>query len=88
MFLSTGRTAAWKAHHVHGEPSSEAARGNMGRHGQLFLYVPRVWDEAVMLFQQTLSSLGQRESSSKDMVAHLQDKSWWLGFWKCPSTIQ
>lgn len=35
MFISTGRTAAWKANHVYGEPSVEAARGKRRKHDKL-----------------------------------------------------
>lgn len=36
MFISTGRTAAWKANRVYGEPSADAARRKRGKYGKFF----------------------------------------------------
>ena len=63
MFISTGRTAAWKANRVYGEPSVEAARGKRRKHDELFLYIPMYWYVAIIRFKQTLTSLGQREGA-------------------------
>ena len=63
MFVLTGRTAAWKANCIYGEPSAEAARGKRRKHDK-FLYIPIFWHVAIITFKQTLTSLGQRESSS------------------------
>ena len=63
MFVLTGRTAAWKANCIYGEPSAEAARGKRRKHDK-FLYIPIFWYVAIIIFKQTSTSLGQRESSS------------------------
>ena len=63
MFVLTGRTAAWKANCIYGEPSAEAARGKRRKHDK-FLYIPIFWHVAIIIFKQTLTSSGQRESSS------------------------
>lgn len=64
--MSPGRTAAWKANHVYGEPSVEAARGKRGKCSELFLCVLRYWYVAIIIFKESLTSLGQRESSRGD----------------------
>ena len=63
MFVLIGRTAAWKANCIYGEPSAEAARGKRRKHDK-FLYILIFWYVATVIFKQTSTSLGQRESSS------------------------
>lgn len=85
MFVLTGRTAAWKANCIYGEPSAEAVRGKRRKHDK-FLYIPIFWYVAIIIFKQTSTSLGQRESSSGgNGDSASRQTQWWAEFLERPS---
>lgn len=85
MFVLTGRTAAWKANCIYGEPSAEAVRGKRRKHDK-FLYIPIFWYVAIIIFKQTSTSLGQRESSSGgNGDSASRQTQWWAVFLERPS---